>query len=240
MNVMPKILTVGEIDFPISDVDLPGYGTGIRLPNHVRTMFEKGAHVVRIRSLTTARKIPDRGGRTGGTRSLLIHKDHLATSKEGQEKPARFIMLSKSTEGERRSSTVFMLAYAAKKVLAIEEEYFNDGRRRRSAARERAYDERFRITEEQYHRCFSGDYEQIVAEVVAQGYTDELAVRLGILGYLMRGTHADKLMEQSLERIRGLYLELRVETGDIVIIDNEAGFHGRRGINDPLQRNFCT
>ncbi len=110
--------------------------------------------------------------------------------------------------------------------------------------KERCYDPRFLITEPQYHRCFDEDegYERVVGEVLRKNgrILQELSVRLGILGYLVRGAYADTIMRTLLACIEGQYFEERWEQGGVLIFDNARVFHARYGGNiTPLKRNFC-
>ena len=245
---LPKAVTLKTCDFPIVKGNIAGYNV-IKLPQVVRRIFDKeGASVVRISSRRVANSLPDFGGKVSGRFSLLPHQDHLDPAKNklepGKGRDARrFLILSKRTDGARGSSTLVITPRVATVMLPFEEVWIKDDARRRVIGKERNYDSRFLFTEEQYDRCFDekGGYERVVAEVVGHGATKrrELAVRLGILGYLMRGSHADIVMEEVVRARRGKYFEERWEKGGVVIIDNRAVFHARLGGNTPpLQRNF--
>lgn len=236
-----KVITLDTCDFPIAKGDVAGY-TVLHLPEHLRKLFdERGADVVRINSLKVARTIPDFGGKgSGEDYSLLPHQDHLDPHGDAR----RFLMLTKLSEGARGSSTLMMKPQTAASMIPLEEVWLRDDARRAIIARERKYDVRFRITEEQYHRCFDekGGYEHVVTTVTGKNATHKraLAVRLGILNYLIRGPHTDEVMRDIVKKFEGAFIEERWDQGGIVILDNPKIFHARFGGNTPpLQRNFC-
>ena len=235
----PKMITIDSCDFPIVETEREDYKV-LMLPSDVRTLFdEEGAHVVRINSLEIAKRIPDYGGKTSGNYSLLPHQDHL-----GKDMKARFLALSNLSEGPRESVTVVTLPNTAARILAIEEAYFSDPERRSAIGKNREYDPRFCITEAQYDRCFDHEdgYEEAVAVVAGKRPSAalELAARLGIYGYLMRGpAHADELMQRIVARTKNSLLIEEWNEPGVVIIDNDRVFHARFGGNTPpLKRNF--
>ncbi|MBV9046475.1 MAG: hypothetical protein JO294_15240, partial [Alphaproteobacteria bacterium] len=181
------------------------------------------------------------GGKTSGeNHSLCFHQDHVNPHDDAR----RFLMLTKHRGEARGSSTLAVLPSVAQRVLAIEEEHIRDPAQRAQMGRERQYDPRFLISEEEYDRCFDSaeGYEEAVAAFVSRHPhpPDDLSVRLGILGYLIRGAYADGLLSEIVRGIDGdVFAEQWADAG-ILIIDNPAVFHARLGGNvPPLQRNFC-
>lgn len=237
--VRVKTLDTYDIgNFPIVEVEIPGYGVALELPLDLRKLFDEGAHVVRINSLELARWIPDFGGKTSGNFSLLPHRDNFGS----REDRRRFLILSKTSAGARGSSTLVMSdATATKYALRIIERHFKKAYPRLGY---QPYDERFSIEKGQYERCFTkGGYECVVRELVALGKggdTEEL-IRLNLLNYLIRDEEADVLMEKVVRAVGDrCYIE-RWEEGGVVIIDNARVIHARFGGNyPPLKRNFCT
>ena len=145
----------------------------------------------------------------------------------------------------RGSSTLAVLPNVANRILSIEERHFKDPVLRELIGRERAYDSRFLISEGEYDRCFdtNGGYEETVAAYIARHKhpPDDLCVRLGILGYLIRGPYADRLVGETLQSINGKFFAEEWTEAGMLIIDNPAVFHARLGGNmPPLQRNFCV
>jgi len=238
---LPRVATLDLSAFPIERDEVDGYAV-LRLPEPVRAAFDGGANLVRIHSAALAETIPDFGGKTSGEdHSLCFHQDHV----NPHEDPRRFLMLTKHGVGVRGSSTLAIMPSVAQRVLAIEERHFRDPALRKRIGRERKYDPRFLISEQEYDRCFDtgGGYEDTVAAYVARHEhpPDDLSVRLGILGYLIRGAYADRLVGETLQGIAGAYFAEAWTEGGMLIIDNPAVFHARLGGNvPPLQRNFCV
>ncbi len=238
---LPKAVTLPTCNFPIVEGNVDGYKV-LTLPQELRKIFdEEDASVVRINSLTIAHAIPDYGGRGSGEHfSLLPHQDH----SDPYNDPRRFLMLSKLTDGARGSSTLIMTPDVAATLLPLEEVWIKDDGRREMIGKERSYDPRFHITQEQYDCCFDekGGYERVIASVAGHSRSRErvLTVRLGILGFLIRGSCADEVMRELVEKCQDQFLEERWDYGGIVIMDNRRVFHARLGGNSPpLQRNFC-
>lgn len=238
---LPKVVTLETCEFPIIEGDVAGYKV-LSLPQELRTHFTRGAHVIRVNSREVAKAIPDFGGKgSGENHSLLPHQDHLVPTGDKRQ----YLMLTKHTDTLRGASTIMWMPHIAETLIPLEEEWIQDKARRRVLANERRYDPRFKITERQYDRCFDTPhgYEQVIAEVAGRQPSKERmrAVRLGILGYLMRGPSADEVMAHILQTCQGMYYEETWEAGGVVIINNPTVFHGRRGANIPaLQRNFCV
>jgi len=238
MQAVPNVVTLDLSEFPIERDEVDGY-TVLKLPQNLRDVFDQGgAHLVWIPSAELARNIPDFGGKTSGEQhSLCFHQDHI-----NPEDPRQFLMLTKHGQSARGSSTLVILPEIAERVLAVEEKHFNDAPSRTRMGRERSYDSRFLISEEEYDRCFDEDgYEKVVTDLMARrGVRDELCVRLGILGYLVRGPYADHLMEKTMEVIGDELFSTSWEEEGVLILHNPRLFHGRVGGNTtPLQRNFC-
>ena len=236
-----KVVLLEQCAFPIVQSEVAGYKV-LMLPEELRRLFDEGrASVVRINSIEVANMIPDFGGRgSGESHGLLPHQDHLDPS--GDQR--RFLMLSKGTNGARGASTLILNPSVAAAMLPYVQIWLTNSARRLILGNERAYDRRFLISPEQYNSCFDvdGGYEQVIATVLGANATAqrELAVRLGILGYLMRGPSADCSMQELMEAFPGTFYEERWEQGGVVIIDNPRVFHARMGGNNPpLQRNFC-
>lgn len=241
MRDLPRVTTLDLSEFPIERDEVDGY-TVLRLPEQVRAVFDGGANLVRINSADLAETIPSFGGKTSGEdHSLCFHQDHV----NPDDDPRRFLMLTKHNERTRGSSTLAVTPGVAKRILAIEERHFKDPALRTLIGRERRYDPRFLIREEAYDRCFNAEdgYEETVAEFIARHAhpPSDLCVRLGILGYLIRGAYADRLVGETVQSIEGeFFAEDWTESG-MLIIDNPAVFHARLGGNvPPLQRNFCV
>ncbi len=241
VRTLPKLVTLASCDFPIVESELNGFKV-LTLPDRLRGLFmEEGAHVVRINSIALAQSLPDYGGKASGEHySLLPHQDHLDNVQDRR----RYLVLSKTTDGARDASTIIMRPDTAREVLSLEERFFKNKRRRAVLGRERCYDPRFLISEEQYHSCFDTDdgYEQVVCDVQAAhgAFSQELAVRLGLLGYLVRGPSADQVLRLLMRHHTAQFLMEPWETGGVVIIDNPNVFHARFGGNyPPLKRNFC-
>jgi hypothetical protein len=239
MQNMPSVVTLDLLEFPIERDEVDGY-TVLKLPSKVRAEFDGGANLVRINSAKLANTIPDFGGKTTGeNHSLCFHQDHV-----NPQDPRRFLMLTKRGGRVRGSSTLAVMPSVAKRVLTIEEKHFKDPERRFLMGHERAYDRRFLISEDEYNQCFDVEdgYENAVdAFMVRHKHVrDELCVRLGILGYLIRGPYADQLVEETVRRIGAEYFREPWKDNGILIIDNRAVFHARKGGNvPPLQRNYC-
>lgn len=240
MRNLPRVATLSLPEFPIEEGTAEGY-TVLRLPDAVRVAFDDGANLVRIHSADLPDTIPNFGGKTSGeNHSLCFHQDHVNPHDDAR----RFLMLTKHRGEARGSSTLAVLPSVAQRVLAIEEEHIRDPAQRAQMGRERQYDPRFLISEEEYDRCFDSaeGYEEAVAAFVSRHPhpPDDLSVRLGILGYLIRGAYADGLLSEIVRGIDGdVFAEQWADAG-ILIIDNPAVFHARLGGNvPPLQRNFC-
>ena len=240
MRDLPRVATLVLPEFPITRADVDGYAV-LRLPEQVREVFEDGANLVRVHSAELAETIPNFGGKTTGEEySLCFHQDHL----NPHDDPRRYLMLTKHSGEARGSSTLAILQSAAQDVLAIEERHFKDPALRAFMGHQRRYDTRFLISEEEYDRCFDTEngYEETVAAYVARHRhpPDDLCVRLGILGYLIRGSYANQLVGETLEGIDGRFFAEEWMEAGMLIIDNPAVFHARLGGNQPpLQRNFC-
>ena len=240
MRDLPHVATLSLHAFPIERGEVDGYAV-LRLPEQIRTAFEGGANLVRINSAELADTIPNFGGKTTGeNHSLCFHQDHV----DPNDDPRRFLMLTKHREHTRGSSTLAAMPSVAKQILALEERRFKDPALRTLIGRERNYDPRFLISEEAYDRCFDAEngYEDTVAEFIVRHAhrSDDLCVRLGILGYLIRGAYADRLVRETLESIEGRFFAEDWKEAGMLIIDNPAVFHARLGGNvPPLQRNFC-
>jgi hypothetical protein len=241
MRDLPRVTTLDLPAFPIERDEVGGYAV-LRLPEPVRAAFDAGANIVRINSAELAETIPNFGGKTSGEdHSLCFHQDHLNPADD----PRRFLMLTKHHERVRGSSTLAVMPSVAKRILAIEERHFKDARLRALTGRERRYDPRFLISEAEYDRCFDSEdgYEDAVAAFAARHKqpADDLSVRLGILGYLIRGAYADRLVRETVQSVADeVFAETWTESG-MLIIDNPAVFHARLGGNvPPLQRNFCV
>ena len=242
---LPKILTLEECEFPIVPskvvTDRGSEYDVLVAPQRVRGLFDdEGAQIVRVNSLRLAAAIPDFKGKGSGSHSLLVHQDHEHPARD----PRRFLMLSKTTSGPRGSSTIFMGRNAAEDALAVEEDMFADEMIRAYAGSEREYDARFTISREQYDRCFDDPigYECLIDELVAgcDSRDRRLAIRLSVLGFLIRGEVADLILPEVLKACAGRFVEEAWEKAGVAIIDNSAVFHARLGGNDPpLQRNFC-
>lgn len=239
---LPKIVTFDSCDFPIAEDIVDGYKV-LKLPIGLRGVFnEENASVVRINSTAVACGIPDFGGRASGdTYSLLPHQDHLDPTGDSR----RFLMLSKRWNGARGSSTLIMTRAVAACIPSLAETWITDPARRARLGVERSYDTRFRITRAEYDNCFdhADGYEKVVKRLAGSNASEEqhLAVRLGILGYLIRGPAADVAMLEIVRACDGMFLIEPWERGGVVIIDNSRVFHARFGGNNPpLQRNFCT
>ncbi len=238
---LPKCITLESCDFPIVSGDINGYKV-LELPLELRCLFEDGADVVRINSLDVAGSIPNYGGKASGeNHSLLPHQDHLDPTSDAR----RYLMLSKRTDGSRGSSTLVMSKSSAESMLPLIEAWIRDGERRALIGVERSYDRRFLISEAQYNGCFDDDdgYERVIRDSIGSSVSSkrEVALRLGIMGYLIRGSRADIVMREVYETCHGAFIEEKWESGGIVILDNPGVFHARIGGNfPPLQRNFCT
>jgi len=239
MHDLPLVKNLALSEFPIERDEVDGYAV-LRLPQEVRAVFERGANLVRINSGDLAETIPDFGGKTTGEgHSLCFHQDHV-----NPDDPRRFLMLTRHNDRKRGSLTLAIMPSVAKDILAIEERRFKDPALRALIGRERQYDPRFLISEEEYDRCFDVDhgYEDTVAGFVArhEHQCDDLSVRLGILGYLIRGAYADRLVSETVRSIEGKFFAEEWTEAGMLIIDNPAVFHARLGGNVPaLQRNFC-
>lgn len=239
---LPKLVSFETCEFPVVEDVVGGYKV-LQLPQSLRRVFdEEDASVVRINSTEVANAIPDFGGRSSGDNfSLLPHQDHLDPTGDRR----RFLMLSKRWDGARGSKTLIMMPSVADRVLPHVESWIKDAARRKRIGAERSYDVRFLITREQYDSCFDDEngYEAAVSALAGNEPGTEVrrAVRLGILGYLMRGATADEVMREVVSTCNGMILEERWDRGGVVIIDNRRVFHARLGGNTPpLQRNFCT
>ena len=243
MPALPKVVELETCDFPIVPGRVGSYRV-LELPANLRTIFEQdGARVVRINSLDVARTIPDYGGKGSGEHfSLLPHQDHFDASTDRR----RFLMLTKLVGGARGSSTLIMTRDVASAMLPIVQQWITDDARRVCVGAERCYDRRFLISKTQYDCCFDkkGGYEQLVAKVLEDENANrqrELALRLGLLGYLIRGRCADQVMQEIVRELAGQFVEERWERNGMVIIDNRNVFHARFGGNiPPLKRNYCT
>lgn len=242
MRDLPRVTTLDLSEFPIERDEAAGYAV-LRLPEQVRAAFDNGANIVRINSADLAETIPNFGGKSSGeSHSLCFHQDHV----NPDDDPRRFLMLTKHSERSRGgSSTLAVMPSVAERILAIEEQHFKDTARRTLIGRERKYDPRFLISEEEYDRCFDAEngYEETVAAFIAnhEHPPDDLCVRLGILGYLIRGAYADRLVGETLQSIEGQFFAEEWTESGMLIIDNPAVYHARLGGNvPPLQRNFCV
>jgi hypothetical protein len=237
---LPKAVELKTCEFPIVEGNVNGYQT-IELPQGLRKIFDQQhAHVVRVSSIGLAKTIPDYGGKASGDNySLLPHQDHLNPAGDRR----RFLMLSKLTDGARGSTTLIIMPGVAAAMLSDVEAWVKNDSRRAQIGAERNYDKRFRITEQQYNDCFDdkNGYERAVAAVMERGRGQEFSARLGIMGYLVRGLNADKVMGEITDKFRGKFYQEKWESGGMVIIDNSRVFHARLGGNKPaLKRNFCT
>lgn len=236
MQDTPRVALLELSEFPIRERKVGTYNV-LWLPAPIRAAFDRGADLVRV---TSVHVITDFGGKTTGEQhSLLFHQDHM-----NPRDRRRFLMLTRRGGSVRGGRTLAITPRTAKRVLAIEERRFADPVLRMRLGNERAYDRRFRISEQEYHRCFdtAAGYEHAVSAYLKRHpqVRDELCVRLGILGYLIRGPYADLLMQDLLNHLGDEYFaESWTEPGTL-IIDNRAVYHARWGGNQPsLQRNFC-
>lgn len=248
----PKVVELTDFDvgdFPIvegvvTDEHGEPYNT-IELPEKLRKLFdEQGAAIVRVNSAELAAKLPDYGGRASGDYSLLPHQDHV----DPEHDRRRFLMLSKLDEGTRGSATIAMTPEAARALLSVTEAYFRQ--HRLEIAAERHYDQRFIISEAQYNQCLDSDegLDEVVREIVGDDASPlrVLRVRSGILGFLVRGSYADDLVQDELfERlVTDMPGQMAIENWEqpgVLIIDNAVVFHMRCGGNNPpLKRNFAT
>lgn len=235
----PKVTTVSNCDFPIVEGIARGFKV-LKIPQDIRDLFDRdGFEVVRIESADVAKSIPNFGGKTSGEYSLLPHQDHFDPG--GDER--RFLMLTQTASSNREALTVCMAPLTAAHALEMEEAWIQRGTNLLRARGEEAYDPRFAITLRQYERCFEGSrgYEEVLSEVLGneRGQRRELCVRLGIIGFMLRGTCADEVMEDVIERLAPACHFETWEKPGVLIIDNRAVFHGRYGGNDPpLQRNY--
>lgn len=230
---IPHVVRLASCVFPLVETTVHDYRVLV-LPPGLRALFSEGAHCVRINSQELAGSIPDFGGKASGNYSLLPHQDHFGDTSD----PRRYLMLSKHHKGARGSSTLVFLPDVALRIYSFVEHAFKE--RRIQCGSEREYDSRFVISEAQYHRCFDREtgYEE-VAEEVLQGRP--VHDRLNLLGYLIRGSYADTVMERIAALVGAeCYIE-RWEKPGVVILDNARVFHARLGGNEPpLQRNFCV
>ena len=235
-KVVTLALTPG--DFPIVEREVTGYGMALRAPPALTAAFAQGAHAVILDSPQIAASIPDYGGTVSGGWSLPFHRDD---TKGGR---LRYLGLSRLDPGTRTSSTVLALPETAFELLSDEEHFFRWHREK--LREERNYDPRFAknevsLTEDEYDHCFEpGGYDDILVDRIGTE-TDRMPLvtkALNLLGYLIRGPLADRLMDELAERYKHSFTYLKLSEGQVGIFDNEAVFHGRIGLGDAMKRNF--
>jgi hypothetical protein len=237
-RALPKVEEIEDCEFPIVQQTLESGYKVIQLPQNVRAIFDSGTHVLRINSLSIAQSLPDFGGESSNTAaySLLPHKDVPPGD------PRRFTILSKLTDGHRDGSTLTMLPEAVATALPSIEEYFAE--HRIALGGERTYDERFRLSKEEYDRCFDSPsgLKEAMREMLAGETSAEaqLFARSSLFGYLIRGPHADVVLNELLVNMGGQYISEDWERSGVSIIDNAQVFHARLGGNNPpLKRNLA-
>ena len=231
---LPKVDTIDTCGPFLPHGEINGYKV-VKAADDFRERFLRGADVVRVRRLT--HRPPDYQGRNSGKRAILKHADHF-----GDPNDPRWMLVLSKLQGQEANGSPTLIATrdAAPFFLDIEKGWFLF--KRTTFGAERNYDKRFRISREEYNLCFDDPrgYARIVNTLLCRyPRFDRTITELNVLGYLMRGPHADDVMRDVMERCAGMYIEETWDDIELIGLNNSTLVHGRKwGIATRRQRNF--
>lgn len=230
-----KVKVLEHCDFPMVERDLDGYKVLV-LPPSIQNIFDKeGYDALRINSRELGEKFPQYGGKTTEGRSLLPHQDHAPNDQR------RFLALSKISGEERDSTTYLVQPEIVRRALPEIQGYLDA--HRDTLQTSFAYLPSSQVSEKDLISCFeSGGLDRLVEKTTGKNADAnmKLFAYAGILGYLITGKDADALVEQFLKEHEKEIVTEEWKTDGTLIIDNSKVFHGRRGPNNPLKRNWLV
>ncbi|PIT93414.1 MAG: hypothetical protein COU06_00030 [Candidatus Harrisonbacteria bacterium CG10_big_fil_rev_8_21_14_0_10_38_8] len=233
----PKVLTLDKFDFefPIKEGRVGKYRV-VKAPRELVDLFESsGAGAVRVNSVDFGRNLPDFGGNTTKGASLLPHQDHSPYD------PRRFLALSKGSSEMRGASTYILRPEVASKVIPdIIQRFESD---LEAFRRYFEYDPASHVTKDELLNCFiPGGLKNLVDQKVGSNPDSKISLYAycGLMGYLIRGELADQIVEEILQTHGASIFSEEWKTEGTLIIDNSTVFHGRRGQNIPLKRNWIA
>lgn len=229
---MLKIIHLTECDFPIVQRK-DGDFKMLVIPPKLLRLFEAGYHAVRVHSAKVAAQLPSFGGSTAVGRSQAPHQDH------SPRDPRRFLAFSKIDAAPRGSATYLVDPEIVRGALPWLIEQFE--LRRKEIEREFIYCPPYMVTEEELRQCLEpGGIERlIVSKLGANAPADmRLHAHTGLLTYLLQNRFGDDVVEAFLQRSHGHVWIEEWKSPGLLIVDNARTFHGRRGPNVPLQRNW--
>lgn len=231
-----KVKVIKDCDFPIVEKVLDNYKV-LLLPEALLKMFdEEGYHAIKIESKELASSLPDYGGRTTASYSLLPHQDH------HPDNLMRFLALSKSGEESRRSITYLVSPDVLESNLSKTINYFHS--HLDSIKKAFVFPIRSQIEDENdFKKCFDDikGLDNLVEKKF--GKSPDLKTKLfaysGILTYLIQGEDAEAVVKKYLEENKDDIFEEEWDSPGILILDNSKVFHGRLGDNKTkLKRNW--
>lgn len=231
---MLRVKVLENCDFPIVQKEIGAFKVLV-IPPELLALFEGGCHAVRICSAKAATLLPDFGGGTAQGRSQVPHQDHAPWDRR------RFLAFSKLGTAPRGSATY--LVHPDHMQARLDWFLAQFEMRREEIRRAFSYRPPYMISKEDLYRCLEpGGLDQFVAQMMGNDRRPGVRLYLysGILAYLLQDRFGDGVVEMFLKENEGCVWVEQWDMAGLLIVDNSRTFHGRRGPNVPLKRNWLV